>query len=466
MSEHRLAPGTHVHLVGVGGAGMNALAQVLLERGHTVSGSDLRGGGGTAALQAMGADVRVGHSAEHVGDASLVVVSAAIPTSNPEVEAAVDQGIPVIRRAELLAALIEGYRGLLVAGTHGKTTTTAMTTVALQAAGLDPSFAIGGRLHEAGTSAHHGTGDVFVAEADESDSSFLVFAPDCAIVTNVDLDHHDHYRNLEAVDRAFDAFLANRPASGVAVVCIDDPGGRRLVQRVDPPVLTYGERAEARYRVHDVELHPLGSRFRVDEQGSDLGHFDLPVPGMHNVLNAVASIAAALWAGADVEGIRAGLGSFSGTQRRFQRLGEAANVVVVDDYAHHPTELAATVQAARQFRPDGRIVTVFQPHRYSRTAVLGPQLGAALKGADLAVIADVYSAGEDPVAGVTGALVADGAAAAGVPTTFVPGTEGLVEELLSVLAPGDLVLVLGAGDISEVGPILLERLRLDGREHR
>jgi UDP-N-acetylmuramate--alanine ligase len=457
-------PEGRVHLIGIGGAGMSALAQVLIERGHPVSGSDLRGGRATASLQAMGAQVGIGHRPEHVVGAHLVVVSTAIPEHNPEVEAARRGGVPVIRRAELLAALLEGYRGLLVAGTHGKTTTTSMIAVALQAAGLDPSFAIGGQLHEAGTSAHHGTGDVFVAEADESDGSFLVFQPDCAIVTNVELDHPDHYSDLDAVERAFAAFLDRRRPGGPVIACADDPGVRRLLDGAEGPILTYGQTEGARLRITDITLEPGSSSFSLARDGDALGRFSLRMPGEHNVANATAAVAGALWSGAEVEAIRSGLAAFSGTQRRFQRLGEAGGVLVIDDYAHHPTELAATVKAARQTRPEGRVVAVFQPHRYSRTEVLGHELGVALAGADLAVIADVYAAGEAPVAGVTGALVAAGAEAEGVATTFVPGTDSLVGTIHELVRPGDLVLTLGAGDISEVGPLLLRRLQLGGAE--
>ena len=458
MTPPTIPNGARVHLVGIGGAGMSALAHVLLERGHVVSGSDLRGGRSTTVLQAMGADIRLDHAAEHVAGADVVGVSTAIPPDNPEVVAARAARIPVLRRAELLAALMQGSTGVLVAGTHGKTTTTAMVTVALQAAGLDPSFAIGGRLHEAGTSAHHGTGEVFVAEADESDSSFLAFEPDCAIVTNVDLDHHDHFTDLAAVDTAFAAFLARRRAGAPAIICSDDPGAQRLLDAASPPVLTYGREAAASVRIVDEAYDADGSTFGVVWGGEDLGRFRLRLAGPHNVANATAAIAAARWAGADADAIREGLRRFSGTQRRFQRLGEAGGVVVVDDYAHHPTELAASLRAARQIAPEGRIVAVFQPHRYSRTAALGAELGRALAEADVAIVSDVYSAGETPVAGVTGALVAEAAREAGVATEFVADAAGLVDAVAGQARRGDLVLTMGAGDITELGPQLLERL--------
>lgn len=464
MSTVDLPPGTHVHLVGVGGAGMSALAHILLERGHPVSGSDLRGGRASAALAAMGADISVGHDAALVEGADVVAVSAAVPPDNAEVVRARELGMTILRRAELLDALMAGYRRVLVAGTHGKTTTTAMTTVCLQAAGVDPSFAIGGVLSEAGASAHHGSGPVFVAEADEAYNSFAHLTADAAVVTNVEFDHHDHYPDLDAVHAAFLAFLDRRPAtaagqrSGPAVLCLDDPGARSLRPAVADPVRTYGEHPDADVRITDLRLDADGSRFRLAEHGRDLGEFRVRLPGRHNVTNAAGAAAAALWAGAPPDAVRDALSAFAGAQRRFQRIGEAGGVTVVDDYGHHPTELAATLEAARQTQPAGRVVAVFQPHRYSRTAALGRELGQALAGADVAVVTDVYAAGESPVPGVTGMIVADAARAAGVRTTFVPTGGDLVEAVRDVVAAGDVVVTLGAGDITELGPVLLRHL--------
>lgn len=459
----RLEDGATIHLVGVGGAGMSALAHILLERGYPVSGSDLRGGRTCNALVAMGATVHVGHDATHVDGADLVVVSSAVPDDNPELTAAHELGIPVLQRAELLEELMIGRRRLLVAGTHGKTTATAMVTVCLQAAGLDPSFAIGGMLTEAGTSAHHGTGAVFVAEADEAYGSFRWLTPDAAIVTNVEHDHHDHYADLQEIEAAFRAFLGRRPVdggtrSGPAIVCLDDAGARGLLATTAPPVITYGETAGADVRIHDVVLAPDGSNFALDDRGEDLGTFRLRLPGRHNIANATAAVVAARWAGCEPDTARRALASFGGAQRRFQRLGTAGGVTVVDDYGHHPTELAATLAAARQAAPSGRVVAVFQPHRYSRTAALGGALGAALAGADVAVVTDVYAAGEAPVPGVTGSVVADAARAGGVETHYVARGEDLVATIAGVVGRGDLVVTLGAGDVTEVGPVLLRHL--------
>lgn len=452
-----LSSNARVHLVGVGGAGMSGLAQILVERGHQVSGSDLRGGRAATALAAMGAQIHVGHEAAHVESADAVVASNAIPDENPELVRAHELGLPVLGRAELLAALMAGYRRLLIAGTHGKTTTTAMTTVCLQAAALDPSFAIGGTLHDGTTNAHHG-GEVFVAEADEAYGSFLALTPDCAVVTNVEYDHHDHYPDRRAVDDAFVAFLAKRPSDAPAILCADDEGAMRLADRVGGVVRTYGEHPEAWMRVVDCVHEPTESRFRLRREGVDLGDFRLRLPGRHNVLNATAAVAAASWAGADTEAVREGLARFTGAQRRFQRLGTASGVSVVDDYAHHPSELTATLAAARQAQPSGRVVAVFQPHRYSRTAALGSELGAALADADLAVVTDVYAAGEQPVPGVTGALVAGAAREGGTDVRYVGPGDDLAQTVADLVESGDLVLTLGAGDITELGPVLLRRL--------
>jgi len=458
-ADVKLRPGMRVHLIGIGGAGMSALAWILLQRSHPVSGSDLRAGRAVTALRSMGAEIFTGHEPAFVDRAELVVASTAIPDTNPELARARELGLPVLHRAELLAALMADLRQLLIAGTHGKTTTTSMVAVCLQTAGLDPSFAIGGTLHDAGTSAHHGTGAWFVAEADESDSSFLNYTPDVAIVTNVDLDHHDEFADLAAVDRAFLAFLGRRRPDGVAIACIDDGGVRRVLPQVDAPVETYGGHGDATLRIVDVVLHPSGGRFGLIHRGEDVGRFEISLPGRHNVANATAAALAGVHAGADWDAIRRGLAIFAGANRRFERLGSAGGVTLVDDYGHHPAELAATLAAARQTAPDGRVVAVFQPHRFSRTAAMGADLGAALTGADVVIVTDVYGAGEQPVAGVTGALVADAAAEAGAQVHYVPSVADVPGRLLELVRPGDLVLTLGAGDITEVGPVALERLR-------
>ncbi|MBW3602400.1 MAG: UDP-N-acetylmuramate--L-alanine ligase [Actinobacteria bacterium] len=457
-APHTLSPGARVHLVGIGGSGMSALAQLLLERGHPVSGSDLRGGGMCMVLEAMGASVHVGHEAHLVEGADLVVVSNAVPAGNVERVRATELGIPVIIRAELLELLLAGHRRLLVTGTHGKTTTTSMATVALQHAGLDPSFAIGGALRAGGTSAHRGTGEVFVAEADEAFRSFLHLTPDCAVVTNAEMDHHDVYTGLEDVLAAFRQFLARRPRGGLALLCADDPGALELAADADQPVQRYGVAPEADWIISDIAAGPERTTFQLTHAGTDLGRFALGVPGHHNVLNAAAAVAAAAWAGADPGDLHEAFTDFRGAGRRFQILGSVRGITVVDDYGHHPTELRATISAARQLAGDGRVVAVFQPHRYSRTAVLGEQLGRALADADLAVVTDVYAANEAAVAGVTGELVADAALDAGVETRFLASLSALPAVLSRLVQPGDVVLTMGAGDITTVGPQLLRQL--------
>jgi len=440
-----------VHLVGIGGAGMSAIARILAQRGHAVSGSDLNEGRAVTSLRALGVQVHVGHDGAHVADTDVVVTSTAVPVDNPEVIAALAQGIPVVPRARMLAATLADDRAVLVAGTHGKTTTTSMIVVALHAAGLDPTFAIGGELNEAGTNAHAGKDPVAVAEADESDRSFLAYEPDVAVVTNLELDHPEVYRDLDDVLDAFAAFLERRRPDGVAVVCIDDPGVRQLLARTAGPVVTYGTSAEA-----DVRLVERGGRPHVLVDG--VAHpLVLAVPGQHNLLNATAAVAACRSLGAPIGGVLEGLARFMGAARRFQRLGEVAGVRVVDDYAHHPTELRATLAAARSTGAE-RLVCVVQPHRYSRTAVLGEELGRAAAGADLVIVTEVYGAGERPVPGVNGLLVAEAARAAGARVTYEPHLGSVAALLAEQVRSGDLVLVTGAGDVSQVGPSLLALL--------
>jgi UDP-N-acetylmuramate--alanine ligase len=442
------AAAQRIHLVGVGGAGMSAIARILAQRGHDVSGSDLHEGRVVAALRALGVRITVGHHGDSVADAAKVVTSTAVPMDNPEVLAAHERGIPVIPRAQMLADILAGDRSVLVAGTHGKTTTTSMTVVALHAAGIDPTFAIGGELNEAGTNAHAGSDPVAVAEADESDRSFLAYTPDVAVVTNLELDHPEVYRDLDDVIDAFAAFLDRRPPGGHAVVCIDDPGVRRLLDRVKGPVVTYGTSPDA-----DVRVMTKGGSTRVVLDG-DAHPLRLAVPGEHNLLNAAAALAAARLVGAPVAEALTGLARFRGTARRFQVLGEIDGVTVVDDYAHHPTELRATLAAARGTGAR-RVVCVVQPHRYSRTAVLGEELGRASAGADLVIVTEVYGAGEVPVPGVNGLMVARAAEAAGASVSFEPHLGAVPQLLADQVRSGDLVLVTGAGDVSQVGPALL-----------
>lgn len=450
-----------VHLIGIGGAGMSGIARILLARGLPVSGSDARDSTTLSALRALGAHVFVGHAAGHLGEADTVVVSTAIRERNPELAAARRLGLRVLARAAALAAVMSGRRGVAVAGTHGKTTTTSMLTVALQHCGADPSFAIGGDLNEAGSNAHHGTGSLFVAEADESDASFLLLAPDAAIVTNVDVDHLDYHGTEEAYRRAFDDFVGKISPGGFLVTCADDPGALALADRSRArgmTVHTYGTTAVADLRLTELTPRARGSSYRAVLDGSPLGDVQLSVPGDHLALNSAAALLAGIRLGLPSGPLREGLAAYSGVRRRFELKGVADGVRVYDDYAHHPTEVAAQLRTARQVAGGGRLIVAFQPHLYSRTQQFAHEFGVALGLADEVVVMDVYGAREDPLPGVGGALVA-----AAIP---LPAQRVLVEPSWSAVAPalaqrarpGDLVLTLGAGDVTMIGPELLDLL--------
>jgi UDP-N-acetylmuramate--alanine ligase len=432
---------------------MSGIARILLQRGHRVSGSDLRESRALDELRVLGAEVAIGHRADNVGDPDAVVISTAVPRDNPEVVAARDRGIDVLRRAEMLAELMEGQRAAVIAGTHGKTTTTSMAVVALQAAGGDPSFAIGAALNESGTNAHAGGDDLFVAEADESDRSFLVFRPDLAVVTNVEHDHPEEFRDLEEVHTVFLDFLDRRAVEAPALICLDDPGAARLAELARGPVVTFGTDARADLR---VVLGADGTH-RLRKDGEVLVEFRLAVPGRHNVLNAAAALAVCHWADVDLGAAAEGLARFTGAARRYQRMGSMAGITVIDDYAHHPTELRATLAAARA-EEAGRIVLVVQPHRYTRTQALGAELGRAASAADVVVVTDVYASSEAPIPGVSGRLVADAAADAGANVRYEPHLTDVVDHLVDTVAEGDLVLTTGAGDVTQLGPKLLRRL--------
>ncbi|MGH8866670.1 MAG: UDP-N-acetylmuramate--L-alanine ligase [Actinomycetes bacterium] len=459
-----------VHFIGIGGAGMSGIARIMLARGVQVSGSDAKDSRAVAALRALGATVFVGHDAEHLGsggsEARTVVVSTAIRESNPELAEARRRGLRVIRRAEALASVMAGRRGVAVAGTHGKTTTTSMLTVALQHCGADPSFAIGGNLNESGANAHHGSGGVFVAEADESDGSFLLLAPYAAVVTNVEPDHLDHYGSEDAVHRAFAEFTERLDPEGFLVVCADDPGAARLADHARAggvDVRTYGEAASADVRVDALEVAGSGSSFDAVVQGRRLGQVRLRVPGRHNALNAAAALATGLALGMPVTEMRDGLAGFTGTRRRFELKGAVAGIRVYDDYAHHPTELEVTLRAARDVVGGGRLVAAFQPHRYSRTEAFAAEMGRALGLADEVVVMEVYSAGEDPIPGATGANVA---AAVPAPTRalFEPSWSAVAGRLVERAREGDLVLTMGAGDVTMIGGEVLALLA-EAAEH-
>jgi UDP-N-acetylmuramate--alanine ligase len=445
-----------VHLIGIGGAGMSGIARLLLAKGIAVTGSDLKHSRGLDQLREAGAQVFVGHRADHVENPDATIVSSAIPQDNPELRAAVAAGIPLVSRAQALAALMRGHRTVAVAGTHGKTTTTSMISVMLSRMGLDPSFVIGGDLNESGSGAGSGAGDVFVAEVDESDGSFLVFDPDIAVVTNIEADHLDHFGSQSEVEAAFAAFAGQ---AGTVVACWDDQGVRRALGSEISKLLRYGREGEVDLLIEDEDLSAEGSRSTFSVHGSRV-EVRLVVPGPHNVLNAAAAIGVAALLELPLDDAAKALASFSGVHRRFERLGTFGGAVVVDDYAHHPTEVSATLLTARLSGSE-RVVAVFQPHRYTRTEAMWRQLGESLREADLIVLTDVYAAGESPIPGITGKLVVDAAAEAapGKRIVYLPKRSEIAPFLAREIRNGDLVLTLGAGDITMVGDETLGRLR-------
>lgn len=454
-----------VHFIAIGGAGMSGIARIMLKRGIEVSGSDAVDSELLGQLSALGAKVYVGHAAGHLGDADTVVVSTAIRDTNPELAAARERGLRVLHRAAALAALMVGRTAVTVAGTHGKTTTTSMLTVALQHAGLDPAYCIGGQLVTTGLGADDGGGDVFVAEADESDGSFLNFTPRIAIVTNVEADHLDNYGDFDEVKRSFVRFVERIEPGGTLIACADDPVARELAAvglARGRAVRTYGTAADADLRVTGFTPRGLGSSFTIE----GLGEVTLAVPGRHYALNATAAAAAALSLGCEFDVIRAGLAGFGGARRRLELKGETAGVQVFDSYAHHPTELTADLTATRDYvgqrthehATPGRIIAVFQPHLYSRTRFFGAEFGVALGGADVAVVLDVYGAREDPEPGVTGRLVADAIDGDRTEVVYEPSWEAVPARVAALARPGDVILTLGAGDVTRLGPLILDQL--------
>jgi len=443
------------HLVGVGGAGMSGIARLLLARGIAVSGSDLKDSPGLALLRGAGAEVTIGHRADNLGSADVVVVSTAIAPGNPEVVAARERGLPVLARAQVLAALMRERRGIAIAGTHGKTTTTSMAAVIFERAGLDPTYVVGGDLNESGSNARSGAGEYFVAEADESDGSFLLLDPEIAVVTNVEADHLDFYRDEEEVEAAFTAFC--RRADRV-IACGDDPGVRRVLEAAAVRATTYGTAAGNDVRLEDEETSAIGARCVVVANG-DRVELTLAIPGRHYLLNATGAMLAARAVGVSLETAARALRSFTGVRRRFESRGNARGASFIDDYAHHPTEISATLGAARSVEPT-RLVAVFQPHRFTRTEVLWRELGRSLVDADLVVVTDVYGAGEMPVPGVTGKLLVEALLdrAPRARVVYLPSRADVGPFLAGEVREGDLVLTLGAGDVTMVADETLSRI--------
>ena len=447
-----------LHFMGVGGAGMVALAELVLREGGQVSGCDVKDGEGMRRLARLGAAVVQGHAEGHVEAATALVVTAAVPSDHPEIRRARERGIPVLKRAEALGALVNRGRVLAVAGTHGKTSTTAMATGILVAAGMDPTGFVGGTVEGWDGNLRKGSSDLFVVEADEYDRSFLTLEPDVAVVTNLEADHLDVYGDLEGVREGFRAFVDRLRPGGRLVVCADDPGASALLAG-SPAGFGYGLSAGAQLRAVEVEVEPPAVRFRALEEGVDRGEVTLAVPGRHNLRNALGAAAAARFLGASWDHVKAGLGAYRGVERRFQLLGEARGVAVVDDYAHHPTEIRAALQAVREVYGGRRVVAVFQPHLYTRTRDFHLEFGAALAGADELWVTDVFPAREQPLAGVDSRLVSDAARQAGAGTVHDhPSIDDVHRALAPTLQEGDVLLTLGAGSVEVVGPRVLELL--------
>jgi len=444
-----------IHFVGIGGVGMSGIAEVLNNLGYRVSGSDVKSSEITRRLQAAGVKVHDGHAAAHARGAQVVVVSSAVSNGNPEVAEARRRGVPVVLRAQMLAELARMKKTVTVAGTHGKTTTTSMVAMALRAAGADPTIIVGGRLKNIQSNAKLGVGEYLVAEADESDGSFLFLTPLVAVVTNVDDDHMDHYKTMAALEDAFAAHLQKLPFYGAAVLCADDARLMSVRARVTRRVVTFGVSAAAEWRAKNVRMTKDGSTCDVHRRGRKVLTLRLRVPGRHNVSNALGALAAGHFLGFDLKKLARGLSEFRGVGRRLDRLGAAGGVEFVDDYGHHPTEVRTTLAAVAGLWKAGRVIVVFQPHRYSRTKLLAKQFGPALAAADRVYVMDVYAAGEKPMKGVSARLIVDAARKAGVDAAPFPGAL----ELAKQLKPGDVVLTLGAGDVWKVGEDLLRRRR-------
>lgn len=453
----------HIHLVGIGGSGMSGIAEVLLTLGYKVTGSDLAASDTTRRLEELGGKIFVGHQESNIGPAQVVVISSAVSPTNPEVMAAKAKVIPVIPRAEMLAELMRLKFGVAIAGAHGKTTTTSMVASVLAEGGLDPTVVIGGKVNALGSHARLGRGELLVAEADESDGSFLRLSPTIIAVTNIDREHLDHYGSMEKVHASFLEFINRIPFYGLAVLCTDNERLRSLLGGIVKRYQTYGlqelpDGTSPDVRATDITLKEWGSEFRTHFRGKNLGPFRLVIPGIHNVTNALAAIAIGIELDVPVDLIRRGLAAFSGVERRFHLRGEKNGIMVVDDYGHHPTEIKATIAAAKQGW-SRRLVVLFQPHRFTRTRDLMDDFASSFQQADALFVTDIYAASEQPIPGITGDVLAERVRAAGHPNvTWVERKQDLPEQVTPTLQPGDLVLTLGAGDIWKAGLGILERL--------
>ena len=447
--------GKRIHFIGIGGAGMSGLARIALSHGITVSGSDAKDSSVVIALSALGATVATSHDAANIDGADLVVYSTAISASNPERARAAELKIPTLTRAAALAVLMSESKSVAVAGTHGKTTTSSMLAVALQACAADPSFAIGGTITASGSNAHRGTGEIFVAEADESDGSFTEYHPFAAIVTNVEHDHVDYFPTPESVAQAFRDFAATIKSQGFLTYCADDAGAVALASTTkNVQLISYGTSDGADLHIDQIELMTMGSSARAVWNGKTVGHIELQVPGHHNLLNAAGVLATGLTLGFGAAELLTGLATFRGTGRRFELIGTVHGVRVVDDYGHHPTEIQVTLEAARRYAADGRLIVIFQPHRFSRTQAFASAFAAVLDTADRAIVLEVYAASEKPIDGVTSKLITRQMKNGEYIPNFVEVTDSVIE----MAQPGDVIMTLGAGDVSSLAPIIVDGL--------
>ena len=444
--------GKRVHFIGIGGSGMSGLARIAISNGIEVSGSDSSDSSVLEALRAIGAKVFLGHKPENVQGADLIVFSNAIKPENTERQAGKSSGILEITRASALAILMSNSISIAVAGTHGKTTTSSMATVALQSAGIDPSFAIGGVLKSSGSNAHRGSGEYFVAEADESDGSFVAYHPHAAIITNVEWDHVDHFQNESEVFAAFNEFV--KTISGFLVYCADDAGASKVASQTTVKRISYGKSESADLRIDQIKLNAASSSARVLWRGAKVGVLELSVPGEHNLLNAAAVLAVGLEFELPVSALLDGLVKFHGAGRRFELKGSVNGIRVIDDYGHHPTEIRVTLDAAKRYAGGGRVLVIFQPHRYSRTKAFVDKFAQALSIADLVWLLEIYAASEQPITGVSSANIAKQIPSARFEPNFLSVTEAVSKEA----KPGDVIMTLGAGDVSSIGPLILEEL--------
>lgn len=450
----------HIHFIGIGGIGMSGIAELLINLGYTVSGSDVRTSPVIKRLERLGGNIFIGHSPENITGADVVVYSSAVSFENPEVIEAREKGIPVIPRAEMLAELMRLKFGVSIAGAHGKTTTTSMVASILNAGGLDPTVVIGGRLDIwGGSNAKLGQGDILVAESDESDGSFMMLSPAIAVVTNIDLEHVDHYGSMEKIRETFTDFINKIPFYGTAIVCLDNQEIQGIIPLIKKRHITYGMTSQADLQARDIRKGPFDVDFEVVNQGRSMGRVKVNMPGSHMVLNALAAIAVGLEFEMDMDDIRTGLSAMGGLERRFQVKGEKKDIMVVDDYGHHPAEVAAILETARECWPDKRLIVVFQPHRFTRTKALYDRFVISFNHADMLVLAPVYPAGERPIEGVDSGWLYQGIKDHGHRDVNLGGdNDEILKLLLDVVKPGDRVITLGAGDVYRIGEELLEKL--------